>query len=194
MLAKEIVHIGIYLGVVLLLVKPLGWYIAEVYQGRVSIINRIFLPFEKRVYKVCGIHPETEMDWKQYLISMLLFDFIGIIFVYFLQRVQLYLPFNPESISGMSPELSFNSAISFATNTNWQAYTPVTALSYLTHTMALTVQNFLSAATGMSLLIAITRGLVRTETQSLGNFWEDTLWDSIYSIAACHTFGNFFKL
>jgi K+-transporting ATPase ATPase A chain len=170
----------IFLGVVLLLVKPLGWYIAQVYQGKNCGLNIIMRPFERAVYRLCGIESTQEMDWKQYLTAMLLLNLFGMLLVYAIQRLQFYLPFNPAALPAVNPDLAFNTAASFVTNTNWQAYAGESTLSYFTQSMALTVQNFLSAATGMSLLVAFIRGLLRHETCNLGNFWTDTVRGTLY--------------
>lgn len=175
-----ILQIVLYLFIILACTKPLGWYMAHIYENKPCGINRWFQPVEKLIYKVCGIQPEQEMGWKHYLYSMLLFSLVGFLVVYSLQRLQFYLPLNPQHFSAVSPNVSFNTAASFITNTNWQAYSGERTLSYLTQTMALTVQNFLSAATGMSLLMAFIRGLARAETQSLGNFWVDTVRGILY--------------
>lgn len=170
----------LYFAVVLALVKPLGWYIAQVYQGKPFLVRRIFNPFENLIYRLCGIRPEREMTWKGYLAAMLIFNLLGILFVYAIQRLQVFLPLNPQHFPSVSPDLAFNTAVSFVTNTNWQAYAGENTLSYLTQMLALTVQNFLSAATGMALLIALIRGLVRHETDKLGNFWVDTVRGTLY--------------
>jgi K+-transporting ATPase ATPase A chain len=181
MTAMGTLQIVLYLLILLLLVKPLGWYMARVYEGKSCGINRLLSPLERLTYRLCGISPEAEMNWKRYLFSMLLFNFLGIIFVYVIQRLQHILPLNPQGFAGVTPDLSFNTAASFVTNTNWQAYSGESSLSYLTQMLALTVQNFLSAATGLAILIAMIRGFVRHETSNLGNFWVDTV-RSIYYI------------
>ncbi|KTD38330.1 potassium translocating ATPase, subunit A [Legionella moravica] len=176
----SMMQIAFYLLVLLLLVKPLGWYMARVYQGKLSAINRIGSPIERLIYKLCGIDPNQAMDWKRYLSAMLLFNVLGLLTVYLVQRLQVFLPLNPQNYSSPSPYLAFNTAVSFATNSNWQAYSNDTTMSYLTKMLALTSQNFLSAATGMSLLMALTRGIVNHESTDLGNFWVDTLRGILY--------------
>lgn len=167
-------QILIYLFILILLVKPLGWYMACVYEGKHKLF-RSFEPMEKLIYRACGIRHEQEMDWKAYLFAMLIFNLLGLLLVYLIQRLQFYLVLNPEHFHGVLPNIAFNTAASFATNTNWQAYGGETTMSYLTQMLALTVQNFLSAATGMSLLVALIRGLSRHETKNLGNFWVDVV-------------------
>ncbi|MDR3491661.1 MAG: potassium-transporting ATPase subunit KdpA [Gammaproteobacteria bacterium] len=175
-----IYQILLYLLVLLILVKPLGWYMARVYEGKPCGLDRIFSPFERFLYRLCDIKPTQEMDWKSYLATMLFFNVLGMLAVYALQRLQFYLPLNPQSFSAVSPDLAFNTASSFATNTNWQSYGGETTMSYFTQMMALTVQNFVSAATGMSLLVALIRGITNHENKNLGNFWVDTVRGILY--------------
>jgi len=175
-----ILQIVFYLLIIIALTRPLGWYIAQIYENKPCGINRLLQPFEKLIYKLCGIQAEQEMEWKQYLYSLLMLSLVGFLFVYGIQRLQYYLPFNPQQFPGVSPNISFNTAASFITNTDWQAYSGERTLSYFTQMIALTVQNFLSAAIGMSLLMAFIRGLARAETKSLGNFWVDTVRGIIY--------------
>lgn len=169
-----------YFLVLLALVKPLGWYMACVYEGKYCGVDWLFGPFERFLYQCCGIQTNQEMNWKRYLSAMLIFNLVGFLVVYSIQRLQFYLPLNPQSFSGVPPELAFNSAVSFTTNTNWQSYSGETTMSYFTQMVGLTVQNFLSAATGMSLLIALIRGIVKHESTHLGNFWVDTVRGILY--------------
>ncbi|MCL9683224.1 potassium-transporting ATPase subunit KdpA [Legionella maioricensis] len=169
-----------YFVVLLALVKPLGRYMACVYEGKDCGVDWLLGPIERVLYRCCGIQTNQEMDWKRYLSAMLLFNVVGFLVVYIVQRLQFYLPLNPQSFSGVSPELAFNTAVSFTTNTNWQSYSGETTMSYFTQMAALTVQNFLSAATGMSLLIALIRGIVKHESTHLGNFWVDTVRGILY--------------
>ena len=175
-----IFQIAIYLITLLIFVKPLGWYIHRVYSGQACGLDRILSPLERFVYRLGSVQTQREMNWKSYLGTMLFLNFLGLVTVYLLQRLQRFLPLNPEHFPNVSPHLSFNTAISFATNTDWQAYGGETTLSYLTQMLALTVQNFLSAATGVSLLIAFIRGLASKETKNLGNFWVDTVRGTLY--------------
>jgi K+-transporting ATPase ATPase A chain len=170
----------LYVVVLLALVKPLGLYMARVYEGQPSGINWLFAPVERFTYRCCGILPDVEMGWRRYLLAMLLCNLFGLLAVYALQRFQAYLPLNPQSFPNVPPDLAFNTASSFATNTNWQSYAGESTLSYLTQMMALTVQNFISAATGMSLLMALIRGIVRHDSEKLGNFWVDTFRGIFY--------------
>lgn len=175
-----LIQIVCYLFVLLMLVKPLGWYMAQVYEGRSCGLDIVFGPIERLIYRLCGIFPKQEMDWKTYLMTMLFFNFVGMLSIYAIQRLQIYLPFNPQAFSSVAPDLSFNTAASFVTNTNWQAYGGENSLSYLTQMLGMTVQNFLSAATGMSLLLALIRGLTRYNTTNLGNFWVDMVRGTLY--------------
>lgn len=175
-----IFQIALYLIFLIALVKPLGWYMAKVYEGKLWGLSRFCHPFENLIYRLCNVNPTQEMDWKTYLFSMLLFNFLGLLVVYLLQRLQFYFPFNPQHVSAPSAHLAFNTAISFASNTNWQSYGGETTMSYFTQMAALTVQNFLSAATGMALLIALVRGIAKHESKSLGNFWADMVRSTLY--------------
>ncbi len=180
MTTNALLQITLYFFVLLILIKPLGWYMAQVYQGKSCGLNVVLGPIERGLYRVCGIPANQEMGWKQYLTAMLLFNLLGFLAVYVVQRLQAYLPLNPQHFPAVPATLAFNTAVSFSTNTNWQAYAGETTLSYFTQMTALTVQQFLSAATGMSLLIAFIRGLARRETEQLGNFWVDTVRGVLY--------------
>jgi len=153
---------------------------AAVYEGKACFLDKIVKPLEKGIYRICCIQFQQEMNWKEYAITMLLFNLLGIILLYLLQRFQVFLPLNPENFPSLSADLSFNTANSFVTNTNWQAYSGENTLSYFTQMIGLTVQNFLSAATGMSILAAFIRGINRRESSTLGNFWVDTIRGILY--------------
>ena len=144
------IQLALYLIVLLLLVKPLGLYMARVYEGRSVGLDRGLGWLERLVYRAGGIRPDAEQGWKAYAIAMLLFNFAGIVVVYLLQRFQGVLPLNPQELGAVSPDSSFNTAVSFGTNTNWQGYGGETTMSYLTQMLGLTVQNFVSAAAGMA--------------------------------------------
>jgi K+-transporting ATPase ATPase A chain len=174
------IQVILYLLTILIFVKPLGWYMAQVYQGKPCGLERLCQPIENFIYRICNIHAKNEMTWKTYLFSLLLLNFFSLLAVYFIQRFQYYLPLNPSEFPGISPDLAFNTAVSFVTNTNWQAYAGEASLSYLTQMLALTVQNFLSAASGMALLMAMIRGIVRHETEGLGNYWVDMVRGILY--------------
>lgn len=174
------IQILLYLSILTILVKPLGWYMAQVYEGSPCGLNRWLKGVERILYRSIGTEPQEEMSWKEYAVSMLVFTMVGLIGVYFIQRIQGILPFNPQQLGAISPDSAFNTAISFASNTNWQGYSGETAMSYFTQMMALTVQNFLSAATGMAVLVALIRGFVRRSAQTIGNFWVDLTRSVLY--------------
>ena len=169
-----------YIAVLLLLAKPLGSFMAKVYQGERTFLNRVLGPVERFIYRVSGVNPEEEMDWKIYAIAMLLFNVLGLFVVYTLQRLQAILPLNPQGFGAIAPDSSWNTAVSFASNTNWQGYGGETTMSYLTQMLGLNVQNFVSAATGMAVLVAFIRGLVRHTTKAIGNFWVDMTRSTLY--------------
>lgn len=169
-----------YLVVLVLLAKPLGAFMAKVYQGERTFLTPVFAPLERLTYRLAGIHPEDEMDWKIYAAAVLMFSAIGYIFLYLLQRLQGVLFLNPMGMGAVSPDLSVNTAVSFITNTNWQSYGGETTLSYLTQMVGLTTQNFVSAAAGMAILIAFIRGFTRHNTRNLGNFWVDLTRSMLY--------------
>lgn len=171
--------LGFYLLVLLALVKPLGVYIANVMEGR-SLALRFGGPVESVIYRLCGIHKDEEMGWLHYALALLLFNGLGVLAVYALQRLQFWLPFNPQQMPNVSPDSAFNTAVSFVTNTNWQGYGGETTMSYLTQMLALTVQNFLSAATGIAVVIALIRGFARHTAQSVGNAWVDLTRITLY--------------
>ncbi|MCX5709228.1 MAG: potassium-transporting ATPase subunit KdpA [Candidatus Omnitrophica bacterium] len=174
------VQISIYLAILLLLVKPLGAYMARVYEGKPCGLNVWFAWLEKFIYRFIGTNPEEGMSWKTYAVAVMLFNIIGIIIVYAIQRLQAHLPLNPMAIPAVGADLSFNTAVSFATNTNWQSYGGETTLSYFTQMMGLTVQNFVSAATGMAVLVASIRGFVQKQIETIGNFWVDLVRSVLY--------------
>ena len=173
-------QIALYLLVLLLLVKPLGAYMARVYQGERVFLTPAVGRVERFIYRVAGVHSDEEMNWKTYAIVMLLFNFAGLLLVYALQRFQSALPLNPQDLGAVKPDLAFNTAVSFATNTNWQSYGGETTMSYLTQMVGLTVQNFLSAATGMAILVVLVRGFVRHSAKTIGNFWVDMTRSVLY--------------
>ncbi|HHV47802.1 MAG TPA: potassium-transporting ATPase subunit KdpA [Rhodocyclaceae bacterium] len=168
--------LGLFLAVLLLTVKPLGTYIANVMDGRFRLIGKI----ESPLYRLCGIRPDEEMNWLKYTFAILLFNALGALMVYALQRLQADLPFNPQAFPGVSPDSAFNTAISFATNTNWQGYGGEATMSYLTQMLALAVQNFLSAATGIVVVIALIRGFARHTARTIGNAWVDLSRVTLY--------------
>ncbi len=177
---NNIIQCLLFLATIILCAKPLGIYMARVYEGQPVGLNNIFRPMESFFYKLFGIDPEREMDWKTYAIAMMLFNSLGIFVVYGFQRLQNMLPLNPMAIGAVSPDSAFNTAVSFGTNTNWQGYGGETTMSYLTQMLALTVQNFVSAAAGMATLVALTRGFIKKQAQEIGNFWVDLVRSVLY--------------
>jgi K+-transporting ATPase ATPase A chain len=180
MTGNDIMQIVLYFVVLWLLAKPLGVYMARVYEGRPSGFDRVLGPVERLFYRICGIKPEEEMSWKKYTGAVLLFSVAGFVLLYALQRVQGMLPLNPQKFSAVSPDSSFNTTISFVTNTNWQGYGGETTMSYLTQMAGLGVQNFVSAAAGMAVLVALIRGFKRHSAETIGNFWVDLTRSTLY--------------
>lgn len=174
------IQIAIYFAVLLLCVKPLGAFMARVYEGDIPAWLRPLALVERGLYRLCGVKTSDEMTWKTYAGAVLVFNLVGLLFVYALQRAQGFLPLNPQGFGAVSPDSSFNTAISFASNTNWQGYGGESTMSYLTQMLGLGVQNFLSAATGMAVLVALVRGLRGRELQTLGNFWVDLTRSTLY--------------
>ncbi len=175
-----IAQIGIYLAALLILAKPLGIFMARVYQREPTFLDPIVGPIERLIYRLGKVNPDQEMDWKDNAAAMLLFNFAGLVLVYALQRFQQFLPLNPQGFGSVSPDSSFSTAVSFATNTNWQGYSGETTMTYLTQMMGMTVQNFLSAATGMAVLTLFIRGIARHSAKTLGNFWVDMTRSTLY--------------
>ncbi len=170
----------LYMVVLIALAKPLGWYMARVYDGQSVGLNRVFGPFERLLYQLFGTREDEEMNWKQYAFAMLLFNLLGFLVVYLMQRAQAALPLNPQGLGAITPDSSFNTAISFATNTNWQGYGGETTMSYLSQMLGLNVQNFVSAASGMATLVALIRGLRLRTADTIGNFWVDLTRSTLY--------------
>ena len=179
MSTNGLLQMGVFLLVLLSLSKPLGVYMAVVYEGR-SAANRWLQPLEGFIYRVCGIDHEAEMRWTEYAAAMLIFNLLGLVFVYGLQRFQVFLPLNPQALPNVAADSAFNTAASFVTNTNWQGYSGEATLSYLTQMLGLGVQNFLSAATGMAVLVAMIRGFKRAGFATIGNFWVDLNRSTLY--------------
>lgn len=173
-------QILVYIAVLLALVKPLGAYMAKVYQGERIFLTSLMRPIESLVYRLSGVKQEQEMSWKEYALAALLFNLAGLLVVYALLRLQFILPLNPQGMGSVAPDLAFNTAASFASNTNWQSYSGETTLSYLTQMLGLTVQNFLSAATGMAVLVALIRGITRRSAATIGSFWVDLTRGTLY--------------
>jgi len=185
--AFGLVQIGLFLIVLVALVQPLGRYMAIVYEGEPTWLSRLLAPLERLVYRVAGIDPQSEQDWRRYALALLVFNLAGLVVVYLLQRLQGLLPLNPQGLGAVAPDSAFNTAVSFATNTNWQGYGGETTMSNLTQMLGLGVQNFLSAASGMAVLVALTRGFVRREATGIGNFWVDVTRGTLYILLPLST-------
>jgi K+-transporting ATPase ATPase A chain len=180
MTANGLAQLALYLVLLIALVKPLGWFMARVYQHKPCGLDRVLGPIERLIYRLSGVHADREMGWKTYAAATLLFNALGFVAVYALQRLQGSLPLNPQGFGPVSPDSSFNTAVSFITNTNWQGYSGETTMSYLTQMLGLGVQNFVSAATGMAVLVALIRGLARRSTATIGNFWVELTRTTLY--------------
>ena len=180
MSANGLLQIVLFLGVLLALAKPLGWYMAQIYEGRLPVFVRWVAPIENLFYRLCGVDSKDEMRWTRYALAMLWFALLSVLAVYGMQRLQGLLPLNPQGFSAVSPDSAFNTAISFLTNTNWQGYSGESTMSYLVQMAALAVQNFFSAAAGMAVLVALIRGFARHTMQTIGNFWVDMTRSIIY--------------
>ena len=173
-------QIILYFVTLLLLAKPLGVYMAAVYENRPVLINRLLASLEAGIYRFSGVKPEQEMRWKEYAAALLWFNLFGGLAVFALQMLQAYLPLNPQQMNNVSVDSAFNTAVSFITNTNWQGYSGETTMSYLTQILGLSVQNFVSAATGMAVLVAMIRGFQRKHSETIGNFWADLTRGTLY--------------
>ncbi len=180
MLSNSVIQLAAYFLLVTAISVPLGLYMARVFSHERTFLDPVLSPIERLIYRICGINPGVEMGWAGYAVSMLAFSLISMIFLYALQRLQYYLPLNPQGLAGVPPGLAFNTAASFTTNTNWQAYSGEQTLSYLTQMVGLTSHNFLSAAAGIAMAAAVIRGFARRSAKTIGNFWVDlirtTLW------------------
>ena len=167
------IQIAIFSVLVILITKPFGGYITQVFNGESTFLRPMLRPIEAGIYRLCGVRESEEQHWVTYAVAMLAFSFAGFVIMYGIQRLQNVLPFNPAGLDAVSPDLAFNTSVSFLTNTNWQSYAPETTMSYLTQMWGLTVHNFVSAATGIVLAIVLIRGFARRDVQTLGNFWVD---------------------
>ena len=175
-----ILQLVVYFVALIALSKPLGDYMARVYEGKATTVAKVVGPLERLIYRACGVRADQEMTWKTYALAMLAFNVAGIAAVYALLRLQGALPLNPQSMPAATPDLAFNTAVSFGTNTNWQAYGGESTLSYLSQMAGLTVQNFVSAATGMACLVALIRGIARAKADTVGSFWVDMVRSTLY--------------
>src|SRR5690349_18130632 len=166
-------QVAIFSVLVILITKPFGGYMTRVFEGERTLLSPVLRPVERGIYALCGTSENEEQHWISYAIAMLSFSFAGFVIMYGIQRLQNVLPLNPAGQDAVSPDLAFNTSVSFVTNTNWQSYVPETTMSYLTQMWGLTVHNFVSAATGIVVAIALIRGFARRSVRTLGNFWVD---------------------
>src|ERR1700735_2149244 len=182
MTSAGILQIALFFALILVCVKPLGAFMANVFEGRRTFLHPVLRWLEVLTYKVAGVQEDVEQRWTQYTASVLAFSVFGFLLVYVLQRAQAYLPFNPQNFGTpvVTPDLAFNTAVSFLTNTNWQSYSGESTLSYFVQMAALTVQNFVSAAVGLAIAIAVVRGFARHEMRTIGNFWVDLTRGTLY--------------
>ncbi len=180
MISNGILQIALFTAVILLLAKPVGSFMAKVFEGQRTFLHRVLRPIEIGIYRICGIDETAEQHWTRYAGALLIFSLVTLLLTYLLQRIQQWLPLNPQGLGNVAPDLSFNTAVSFTTNTNWQFYTPETTMSYLTQMVGLATHNFFSAAAGIAVAIAVVRGFARHSAQTLGNFWVDFTRGTLY--------------
>src|SRR5271157_1689956 len=166
-------QIAVYLIVVAAITKPLGTYMARVFSGEKTFMDPVMRPVERLVFRLTGVDETHEMRWTEYAVSILLLSVVSMIVLYLIMRVQYWLPWNPERFTAVAPDLAFNTAASFTTNTNWQVYSGESTMSYFTQMAGLAYHNFLSAATGIAMAVAVIRGIARRESKTIGNFWVD---------------------
>src|SRR6516162_1808316 len=174
------VQIALFSVIVILITRPLGGYMTRVFAGERTFLSPVLRPVERAVYWCCGVDEKEEQHWLTYAVAVLFFRVVGFVTLYALQRLQWYLPFNPQGQTGVEPSSAFNTSVSFVTNTNWQSYVPETTMSYLMQMAGLTVHNFVSAATGIAMALALIRGFVRREARTVGNFWVDLTRGTLY--------------
>src|SRR6266550_2426937 len=174
------VQIALFSVIVILITRPFGGYMTRVFAGERTFLTPVLRPVERAVYWCCGVDEKEEQHWLTYAVAMLLFSVAGFLILYALQRLQWYLPFNPQGQTGVEQSLAFNTSVSFVTNTNWQSYVPETTMGYLVQMAGLTVHNFVSAATGIALALALIRGFARREAKAIGNFWVDLTRTTLY--------------
>src|SRR5271157_1075322 len=193
MRAIDWLQLGMFVAALALITKPMGLYLVRVLdaKGR-TWLDPVLKPLERVTYRAMGVKSDQEQDWKEYAFAMLLFSLVGCLFTYGILRLQQWLPLNPQGFGALSPDLAFNTATSFTTNTNWQSYTGEATMSYLSQMVALVVHNFVSAATGIAIAAALVRGIARHSTQTLGNFWVDLVRTTYYLLVPiCVVFAVF---
>src|SRR5262252_1246811 len=175
-----ILQLAVFFLVLLAITKPIGVYMTKVFSGEKTFLSRLLGPIERLIYRLCRVDVTTEQHWATYTAAMLIFSVVSLLVLYALQRLQYYLPLNPQQFTGVAPDLTFNTAVSFTTNTNWQAYSGESTMSYLVQMAGLSFHNFVSAATGIALAIAFIRGIARREAKTIGNFWVDLTRCTLY--------------
>jgi potassium-transporting ATPase potassium-binding subunit len=180
MIPASWIQLFFYFAALLLLAKPLGAFMARVFQGERTFLDPVLRPVERVIFRLSGVAPAEEMSWSTYAGAMLVFNTLGLLAVYAIQRLQGFLPLNPQALAAVTPDSSWNTAVSFASNTNWQAYGGEVTMSYLSQMLGLNVQNFVSAATGMAVLVALIRGIARHTARGIGNFWVDLTRATLY--------------
>ena len=174
------IQIALYCAIIIALTRPLGGYMTRVFNGERTVLSPVLRPVERAIYWCCGVDEKEEQHWLTYALAVLFFSIVGFLSLYALQRLQWYLPFNPQTQTGVEQGLAFNTAVSFVTNTNWQSYVPETTMGYLVQMAGLTVHNFVSAATGIAMALALIRGFSRREAKAIGNFWVDLTRTTLY--------------
>ncbi|MGC8659814.1 MAG: potassium-transporting ATPase subunit KdpA, partial [Desulfomonilaceae bacterium] len=187
------IQLALFIGSLLVLTKPVGLYLARVLdpQGK-TFLDPLMSPIERSIYFLSGIAPDKEQDWKHYAFSVIAFSLVGALFTYAILRLQRYLPLNPEGLNDVSDQLSFNTAVSFVTNTNWQSYSGESTMSYFSQMVGLTFQNFASAATGIAVAAALVRGISRNSSKTIGSFWVDLIRTTLYLLLPiCLVYGVF---
>src|SRR6202453_2788542 len=191
MTSVGLLQIALFFALILVCVKPLGAFMANVFEGRRTFLHPVLRWLEVLTYKIAGVQEDVEQRWTQYTASLLAFSVFGFLLAYVLQRAQAYLPFNPQNFGtpNVSPDLAFNTAVSFLTNTNWQSYSGEATLSYFVQMAALAVQNFASAAAGMAAAIALVRGFARQQVSAIGNFWVDMWRATLYVLLPLSVIG-----
>ncbi len=180
MSANGWLQFGLYSLILLATVRPVGAYMARVLEGQRTWLDPILRPIERLIYKLCGVNADEEMNWRQYTFAMLAFSAVTLVVTYAIERLQAHLPWNPQGLANVGPDLAWNTAVSFTTNTNWQSYSPETTMSYFTQMAGLAYHNFISAAAGIAVAVALIRGIKRTNSSTIGNFWVDTTRTLLY--------------
>jgi len=185
-------QILLFFGVILLITKPMGVYLYRVFERKSTWLDPVLRPIERLIYRLCGIEEKKEMKWTEYGVAMLVFSAASLLLLYLIEREQLWLPWNPQKLANVGPDLAWNTAVSFTTNTNWQSYTPESTMSYLTQMAGLAYHNFASAAVGIALAVAVIRGVARKESSTIGNFWVDATRAFLWALLPISLVGALF--